>query len=197
MEKHNLLFIKSTIKFGLIFTIILSVSCSDNNANAQQKTTVSDKTKIAPEIDIHSAVITGNIEIIKQHIAAGSDLNQKDALGGSSPLITACLYEKKDIALLLIKAGADINFRNNDGSTPLHVASFFCKSEMVKLLLDNKANKTIKNNYNSTAYETVSVPYNSVKAIYEQMKGMLEPMGVQLNLEYIQKTRPIIAKMLE
>lgn len=197
MKKKSLPLVKSTIKFSLIFSIIFFASCSENNANAQQKSTSSHKTKIAPNIDIHTAVITGNIEVIKQHIEAGSDLNQKDALGGSSPLITACLYEKKDIALLLIKAGADINFRNNDGSTPLHVASFFCKPEMVKLLLENNANKTIKNNYNSTAYETVSVPYNSVKPIYEQMKGMLAPMGVQLNLEYIEKTRPVVAKMLE
>ena len=149
------------------------------------------------EINIHEAVVTNNIAAVKKYIAAKKNLNEKDPMGGSSPLITACLYEKKEIAQLLIKAGADINFQNNDGSTPLHVSAFFCKSEMVKLLLAQKANKTIKNKYGSTALETVSTPFNTVKSIYEPMKQILEPMGVKLDLAYIEKTRPIIAKMLK
>lgn len=149
------------------------------------------------EINIHEAVITNNIAAVKKYIAAKKNLNEKDSMGGSSPLITACLYEKKEIALLLIKAGADINFQNNDGSTALHISAFFCKPEMVKFLLSQKANKTIKNKYGSTALETVSTPFNAVKSIYEPMKQMFEPMGVKMNLAYIEKTRPIIAKMLK
>lgn len=149
------------------------------------------------EINIHEAVVTNNISAVKKYIAAKKNLNEKDPMGGSSPLITACLYEKKEIAQLLIKAGADINFQNNDGSTPLHISAFFCKPEMVKLLLAQKANKTIKNKYGSTAIETVSAPFSTVKSIYEQMKQMLEPMGAKLDLAHIEKTRPIIAKMLK
>lgn len=178
-------------------TIIVSVmACKDNPAAAQQKNNTV-KTQKAPATDLHTAVVTGNINAVKQHIAAGSDLNQKDALGGSSPLITACLFEQKEIAMLLINAGASINFQNNDGSTALHVASFFCKPDMVKLLLANKVDKTVKNKYKNTAYETVTAPFSTVKSIYEQMKQMLEPMGVKLDLTYIEKTRPVIAKMLQ
>ena len=187
----------STMKFSIPFYLMLLTcflfSCKENNATAQKNTPA----VTAPKIDIHTAVITGNAEAIKQHIAAGSNLNKKDAMGGSSPLISACLYEKKEIAQLLIDAGADINFKNNDGSTPLHIAAFFCKPEMVKLLLEKKASKTVKNNYSSTAYETVATPYASVETIYEQMKQMLEPMGVKLDLAYIEKTRPAIAAMLK
>lgn len=149
------------------------------------------------EINIHEAVMTNNIAAVKKYIAAKKNLNEKDPMGGSSPLITACLYEKKEIAQLLIKAGADLNFQNNDGSTPLHVAAFFCKPEMVKLLLAHKANKTIKNKYGSTALETVSGAFKDVKPIYEPMKQMLEPMGVKIDLAYIEKTRPLIAQMLK
>ncbi|MCU0467253.1 MAG: ankyrin repeat domain-containing protein [Arcicella sp.] len=149
------------------------------------------------EINIHEAVINNNIAAVKKYILAKKNINEKDPLGGSSPLITACLYEKKAIAQLLIQAGADINFQNNDGSTALHVAAFFCKPEMVKLLLSHKANKTIKNKYGSTPLETVSAPFSTVKNIYEPMKQMFEPMGVKIDLSYIEKTRPLIAKMLK
>ncbi len=179
------------------FAALLLIGCKENNATAQQKSASSSKTKVVPKTDFHTAVATGNIESVKQHIAAGTNINLKDALGGSSPLITACLYEKKETAKLLIEAGADINFQNNDGSTPLHVAAFFCKLEMVKLLLEKRANKTVKNKYNNIAYETVSAPFNTVKGIYEQMKQMLEPMGAKINLTYIEKTRPAIAAMLK
>ena len=149
------------------------------------------------EINIHEAVVSNNIAAVKKYIAAKKNLNEKDPMGGSSPLITACLYEKKEIAQLLIKAGADLNFQNNDGSTPLHVAAFFCKTEMVKILLAQKANKTIKNKYGSTALETVNGSFKDVKNLYEQMKQMLEPMGVKLDLVQIEKTRPIIADLLK
>ncbi len=149
------------------------------------------------EINIHEAVVANNITAVKKYIATKQNLNEKDPFGGSSPLITACLYEKKEIALLLIKAGADINFQNNDGSTPLHVAAFFCKPEMVKILLAKKANKTIKNKYGSTAMETVLGPFKDIKSFYEQMKQMLEPTGAKIDIAYIEKTRPLIAKMLK
>lgn len=115
----------------LLAFAISMMACNENSATAQKQTATSSTSKVAPKIDIHAAVVSGNIEAIRQHIAAGTDINQKDTMGGSSPLITACFYVQKEIAKLLINAGADINFQNNDGSTALHVAAFFCKPEMV------------------------------------------------------------------
>jgi uncharacterized protein len=197
MKRNTSLFTASFFQYGLILLICLLTSCTNNDATAQQKKPVTTNDKVDPKVDIHTAVATGNIDAVKQHIAAGTDIDQKDALGGSSPLITACLYAQNAIAKLLIEAGANINFQNNDGSTALHVAAFFCKPEMVKLLLEKKADKTVKNKYKSTACESVAGSYNTVKQIYEQMKQMLEPMGVQLDLAYIEKTRPSIAAMLK
>ena len=41
-----------------------------------------------PDISIHQAAITGNTEAVRQHIAAGTDVNVKDRLG-VTPLISA------------------------------------------------------------------------------------------------------------
>jgi len=183
-------------KLFFAFTFCL-VALVNIEASAQKNNAASISKKQAPKMDIHTAVVTGNIEAVKQHITAGTDLNQKDPMGGSSPLMTACLFEQKAIANLLISAGADLNVKNNDGSTALHVAAFFGKTEMVKILLAKKANKSLKNNYGNTAYETVAGPFSAVKSIYEQMQQILAPMGVKLDLKYIEKIRPAIAKMLK
>ena len=36
-----------------------------------------------PDISIHSAIKKGNIEAVKQHLAAGTDVNTKDKIGFS------------------------------------------------------------------------------------------------------------------
>ncbi len=150
-----------------------------------------------PKVDLHTAVLKNDIKSVKEHIAAKSDLNIKEAMGGSTPLISAALFGKTEIAKLLINAGANLNIQNNDGSTALITASFFCRPEIVKMLLSKKANKTIKNNYKQTAYETLLTPFNQVKPVYEALGNALSPLGLKLDYDYIEKTRPVIAKMLK
>jgi uncharacterized protein len=137
------------------------------------------------------------MEALKQHIAAGSNINEKDPFGGSSPLISAAVFGKTEEAKVLIEAGADVNFQNNDGSTALHTAAFFCRPEIVRMLLNKGADKTIKNKYGATPYESVAGPFNDVKSAYDMMGKMLGPMGLKLDYPYIEKTRPEIAGMLK
>lgn len=92
----------------------------------------------APKIDIHTAVVNGDIKSIKQHIASKSDLNIKESSGGSTPLISAALFGKTEIAKLLIDAGVMLNIQNNEGSTALITAAFFCRPDIVKMLLEKR-----------------------------------------------------------
>lgn len=151
----------------------------------------------APDVDIHTAVVSGNLEAVQQHIKAGTNINEQDPFGGSSPLISASVFDKPQIAQVLIDAGADLNFQNKDGSTALHTAAFFCRPAIVKMLLDKGANKTIRNKYGATPYESVAGPFADVKEAYEMMGKMLGPMGLKLDFAYIEKTRPEIAEMLK
>jgi uncharacterized protein len=188
--------LSSLLKAAFLMTLLVIGACSDRKASAQ-KGTSSKSTVKAPSVDIHTAVISDNIDALKQHIAAGTNINEKDPFGGSSPLISAALFGKIESVKILIEAGADINFKNNDGSTALHTASFFCRPEIVKMLLDKKADKTIKNKYGSTAYESVAGPFSDLKSTYDIMGQMLAPMGLKLDYPYIEKTRPEIAAMLK
>lgn len=191
MKKNQTSFAFQAV-FFLMLTLIVA-SCGSNETSAQNKKTGA----AAPSVDIHTAVVTDNREAIKQHIAAGSNINEKDPYGGSSPLISAALFGKTEVAKLLIDAGADINFQNNEGSTALHTSAFFCRPEIVKMLLEKNADKTIKNKYNSTAYESVAGPYADLKPTYEALEKMLSPMGLKLDYAYVEKTRPEIAEMLK
>ncbi|MBL0181820.1 MAG: ankyrin repeat domain-containing protein [Chitinophagaceae bacterium] len=183
---------------AITFLSMLSIMASCQQRKEPNKNATVSETRVKPpKMDIHTAVMTGNMEALKQHIAAKSNLNEKDPFGGSSPLISASLFGKTAMAKLLIEAGADLNFRNNDGSTALHTASFFCRPEIVKMLLDKHADKAIKNKYGQNAYETVSGPFAAVKASYDGLGKMLEPMGLKLDYAYLEKTRPEIAAMLK
>ena len=59
----------------------------------------------APDISIHQAAKGGNIEAVKQHIAAGTDVNAKDNVGFTS-LHHAAHGGHKEIVELLIAKGA-------------------------------------------------------------------------------------------
>lgn len=187
------------MKIAVLAILFATASCttSENSSKTDGATSTAKTNAAAPELDIHTAVITDNMEALKQHIAAGSNLNERDPFGGSSPLISAAVFNKPEMARLLIDAGADINFQNNDGSTALHTASFFCRPEIVKMLLDKNADKGIRNSFGATAQESVTAPFKDIKNSYDMIGKMLEPMGLKLDYAYIEKTRPEIAAMLK
>jgi len=65
----------------------------------------------APDISIHKAAEDGNIEAVKQHLAAGTAVNAKSDDGGT-PLHNAAYYGRTVIAELLIAKGADVNAKD-------------------------------------------------------------------------------------
>ena len=199
MKTKQISFAKISIRASLLLAALIMIACDGKNSAATSDSTNTATTASvdAPDLDLHTAVLTDNIDAVKQHIAAGSNLNEKDPFGGSSPLITASLFGKFEAAKLLIDGGADVNFQNNDGSTALHTGAFFCHPEIVKMLLENGADKSLKNKFGATAYESVATPFSDVKNTYDMMGKMLGPMGLKLDYAHLEKTRPVIAAMLK
>ena len=72
----------------------------------------------APDISIHDAAESGNIEAVKQHLAAGADVNAKGK-DGRTPLYYAVVFGRKEVVELFIDKGADVNAGDKRGSTPL------------------------------------------------------------------------------
>ena len=181
----------------IILTSLLIIPACSEEKKSVQETAGSTKKIEAPSIDIHTAVISNNIDAIKLHIKAGTDLNSKEPMAGATPLITAVVFDKIEISKLLIEAGVNLNIKNNDGSTALISAAFFCRTDVLKLLIKSGADKTVKNNFDQTAFEAVSIDFSAVKPVYEMMGKMLGPMGINVDLDYLEKTRPLIAELLK
>ena len=107
-----------------------------------------------PDISIHQAAEDGNIEAVKQHLAAGVDVNGWGDKGNeATPLYYAAQSVHKEIAELLIANDADVNLRSGmiikteDGDageqmaqksmnnrTPLDMAILFDHTEIADLL---------------------------------------------------------------
>ena len=81
----------------------------------------------APDISIHDAAAVGNIEAVKEHLAAGTDINVKGELrtaGGRS----------------FNQSGAEVS----RGITPIQVAAEVGHTAIVELLLSKSADVNLK-----------------------------------------------------
>lgn len=157
---------------------------------------LSQPDNMPPKIELNEAVVTGNLESVKEHINYGSDLNERDIFG-STPLIIAATFGNYDVVSALIDAGVELNAKNNEGSTALFTAAFFGRKDIVKILLDNGANKTIRNNSGANALDVVNMPFEIVKRFYDYFIETLGPAGLSLDYEEIKKDRTLIAEMLK
>ena len=73
------------------------------------------------EMNLIEASRAGNLNKVKELIAAGIDVNVR-WVGEWTPLHEACWRDNTEVAKVLVSAGADINARTFNGSTPLHFA---------------------------------------------------------------------------
>jgi 26S proteasome non-ATPase regulatory subunit 10 len=104
----------------------------------------------APDVSIHDAAEEGNIKAVKQHLAAGTDVDAKD-MNGETPLNWATYNGHKEIVELLIAAGADMNVKDHVwGYTPLHRAAFSGHKEIAELLIANGADVNATDKYGET-----------------------------------------------
>lgn len=190
--------------YSLIFFLLaLALAGCDRDGTptadpgSDSKAVDTDTAVTPPDVDLHTAVVAGNADAVRLHIRAGSDINEPEPFGGSSPLISAATFGRTEIARLLIDAGADLDFTNADGSTALHSAAFFCRPEILEALLEAGADKSVANNHGSTPYDTVAGPFEEVKPFYDMIGASLAPMGLALDYDRLRENRPLIAAVLQ
>ena len=137
------------------------VGCSDQdeklaaeNAELQQQIAELKKQPSPPAIDIWKASAEGHLEVVKQHLAGGANIDTPFVVpglpgSGGSPLHLAAIFNQPEIAAYLIKEGANLENLAQDehGGPALHWAAFAGNVEVIKLLLEAgaKINATDKN----------------------------------------------------
>ena len=82
-----------------------------------------------PDISIHKAAAAGKIEVVKQHLAAGTDVNVRDE-DGWTPLDWSGVHEPEITKLLLRYGGKKADWFNAGNS--IHVAARAGHIEAVK-----------------------------------------------------------------
>ena len=86
------------------------------------------------ESSIQHAARYGNIEAVKQHVAAGTDINAYGGKYDGTALHEAAAQGHKEIVELLISKGADLKEKYKDGTTPLDEAIVEKHTEIADLL---------------------------------------------------------------
>uniref|UniRef100_A0A665X314 CASK interacting protein 2 n=1 Tax=Echeneis naucrates TaxID=173247 RepID=A0A665X314_ECHNA len=101
----------------------------------------------------------------------------------TTPLHLAARNGHKDIIMLLLKAGIDIN-RTTKAGTSLHEAALYGKTEVVRLLLDAGINVNMRNTYNQTALDivnqfTTSTASREIKQLLREASSSLQVRAVK------------------
>ncbi|CAG0946517.1 ankyrin repeat domain-containing protein [Geobacter sp.] len=92
-----------------------------------------------------SAAVSGNLDIVKQLVAAGAWVNYMNSLAVNAVWIAAN-NGKLDVVKYLVRHGAYIDNRNKEDVTPLMAAAMNGHLEVVRFLIDVKANLDLVHN---------------------------------------------------
>ena len=113
--------------------------------------------------NIHDDAFWGKTEFVRQHLVNGVDVNLKDK-DGNTPLHKAAWggARNKDIVVLLIEKGGDINARTDKLVTPLHAS--IGAPEISKILIENGADISAKGRFDSTPLHKAAA-YDEVETI--------------------------------
>jgi ankyrin repeat protein len=114
--------------------------------------------KIRSVTPLHVASQYGHVDIVKELLGWGADIDSRSIRGskdsfGCTPLILALEHDKHEVVKELLKHGANIDERNvRLGMTLLHVACSRNNIGMVRILLEY-CDPAIKDDFGNTALD--------------------------------------------
>ena len=133
---------------------------------------------------IHLAARNRNVPEVKRLLAAGTEPNLKVAVlpngdGGNTPLWFASQGPRpngKEVAEVLIEAGADVNAVCEHGTTAAHLACSWGHAEVLETLYANGADLTLRDIDGMTPEMTARKGYDwqLTKVFDDQRSGVIE-----------------------
>ncbi len=133
---------------------------------------VPSRPKVRPDA-LHRAVLAGNVDGLKAALAAGADVNARDARGWTA-LMHAANKGYASMVESLIEAKAKVDERAADGATALFMAAVHGYSEVIELLMKGRADPSIKGPKGKSSMDVARRRYGTA----EVARGKGEGPGV-------------------
>jgi len=112
--------------------------------------------KRGSSIPLHLAASEGDVELVKELLEQGLNVNARD-MHGLTPLHVAALKGHTEVAKVLLEHGADVNAREECfENTPLHLTLEKGHLEVVKVLLEHGADINAENSFGETPKDIAS-----------------------------------------
>ena len=131
------------------------------------------------QADLWTDIATGDLKAIKK---GNHNVNARHPQNGSTPLITATIFQNHDVVRWLIKEGADVNMRGADGGTALHAAAFIGADRIAKKLLKAGASLDARNAAGAAALQMTYLDWQTTK-------GFLDVLNLPLTKKHIMNGR--------
>ena len=176
-------------------SMLLTIGCGGDppageGSGAGQPTTADAQPASPPAVDYATAVSTGNVQAVKQHLAAGADPNAKNA--DASPILNgAAVYGHREIVALLVEKGAKVGVKDGNGNGPLHSAAFLGRSDVVELLLEKGADANVKNNNGETPMDSLGADWGTTQFIGNLLQIPLDRPSIEAGRA---KSRELLGK---
>lgn len=126
---------------------------------------------------LHWAADSGQTNLIDWMIDRGADVVAVDVNKWTPLLRVAAVGGNREVAGVLVRRGADINWRDKDGKTALMMAVINGHQGLVELLTEHNADITIKNEYGKTAYE-MALAMDKVRII-KVLETFMDKKGIK------------------
>ena len=122
-----------------VIAAVLLVGCWNTQETTTAKQGSSKSTK-TPSVEFYEAAESDNLEVLKQNINDGVNLDAAKGRDGETALHRAATRGKLEAAKLLIEKGADPNIgRTKDADTALNLASQRGQTKISDLLRKHEA----------------------------------------------------------
>jgi len=124
---------------------------------------------------LHTAAMTGELEMVKYLVENGADVNKKDATGQSA-ILSATLAKKIDIITYLVEKGVSVVEADAGGTTPFHYAAMTGDLDIVKFYVKHGATAMMETNE-----QNVPLDFAAMLGHAELVKWLVEELGADVD----------------
>jgi ankyrin repeat protein len=121
--------LSSSTRIFATLIVLLSLTAAQASPSSKPAYAVEYSRNSSP---LCAAISKGDVEAVRKFIEYGVDVNEVS--NDHTPLMIAARYNRAEIIQMLLKAGADVKYRNARGMTAVKIAQQFNAEDAVKVL---------------------------------------------------------------